>query len=108
MREQSVPAARTNVLACTILAMQIPSRMRKLEQQRKAPKHDEASRPAQYGESSPQQNYPKQVHNIDYDGYGPPENFKKNFGPPLQERKERAFDYRSNHYSQGGGMSDQG
>jgi hypothetical protein len=52
---------------------------RKLEQQRKTPKQNEAPRP-RYNDN--QCNYPKPVHNIDSDGCGPPENWEKNFGPP--------------------------
>jgi hypothetical protein len=44
---------------------------RKLEQQRKTSKPDEAPRP-RHNES--QHNYPKHVHNIDSDGCGTPEN----------------------------------
>jgi hypothetical protein len=44
---------------------------RKLEQQRKIAKPDEALRP-RYSDN--QRNYPKHVHTIDSDGYGPPEN----------------------------------
>jgi hypothetical protein len=62
----------------------------KLVQQRKAPKNDEASRPARYNDN--QCGYPKLVHNIDSDGCGPPEDWEKNFGPPPQERNQRAFD----------------
>jgi hypothetical protein len=45
--------------------------IRKLEQQRKVSKPDEAPRP-QYNKS--QRSYPKLVHNINFDGCGPPEN----------------------------------
>jgi hypothetical protein len=44
---------------------------RKLEQQRKVAKPDEATRP-RYSDN--QHNYLKLVHSIDSDGYGPPEN----------------------------------
>jgi hypothetical protein len=57
---------------------------RKLEQQRKAPKDDEASMPTRYNDNH--HSYPKQVHSIDSDGSRPPENCEKNFGPPPQER----------------------
>jgi hypothetical protein len=57
---------------------------RKLRQQRKASKHDEASRPPCYNDN--QRSYPKQVHSIDSDGCGTLENREKNFGPPPQER----------------------
>jgi hypothetical protein len=81
---------------------------RKLEQQRKVRKHDEASRPTRYSENRPHNSYPKDVNNINFDGCGPLENWEKNFEPPPQERKERAFDHRTNHYSQRGGMSSRG
>jgi hypothetical protein len=73
----------------------------KLEQQRKAPKHDEASRPTHYNNN--QHNYPKHVHNIDSDGCGPPKNWEKNFRSPPQERSKKTFDHRSNQYNQRGG-----
>jgi hypothetical protein len=41
-------------------------------------------------------------------GYGPPENWEKNFGPPPQERNERTFDHRENQYNQRGGMPSRG
>jgi hypothetical protein len=50
---------------------------RNLEQQRKAPKHNEASRTAYYNDN--QRNYPKQVCNIDSDDCGPTENWENNF-----------------------------
>jgi hypothetical protein len=43
----------------------------KLEQQRKVAKPDEAPRP-RYSDN--QRNYPKPIHNIDFDGCGPLEN----------------------------------
>jgi UDP-2,3-diacylglucosamine pyrophosphatase LpxH len=45
---------------------------RKLEQQTKAPRHDETPRLAHYYPN--QCSYPKQVHNIDSDDCGPSEN----------------------------------
>jgi hypothetical protein len=77
---------------------------RKLEQQRKSPKHGEASRPARYSDNS-QCSYPKQVNTIDFHGSKPLENWEKNFGPPSQERGERIFDHRTNQYNQGGAPS---
>jgi hypothetical protein len=50
---------------------------RKLEQQRKVSKADEAPRP-RHNES--QCSYPKSVHNINSDGCGPPENWRKILG----------------------------
>jgi hypothetical protein len=52
---------------------------RKLEQQRKVAKPDEAPRP-RYSDN--QHNYPKHVHCIDSDGCRPIENWEKNFGGP--------------------------
>jgi hypothetical protein len=75
---------------------------RKLEQERKALKHNKAIRPMWYSEKKPHNNYLKHVNNIDSDGCGLPKNWEKNFGPPPQERKERAFNYRRDHYNQRG------
>jgi hypothetical protein len=50
---------------------------RKLEQQRKISKPNEAPRP-RHNES--QHSYPKPMHNIDSDGCGPPENCEKIMG----------------------------
>jgi hypothetical protein len=52
---------------------------RKLEQQRKISKPDEAPR---HRHNKSQRSYPKPVHNIDSDGCGPPENWEKNYGTP--------------------------
>jgi hypothetical protein len=52
---------------------------RKLEQQRKVSKADKAPRP-HHNES--QCSYPRPMHNIDFDGCGPPENWEKNYGTP--------------------------
>jgi hypothetical protein len=57
---------------------------RKLEQQREAPKHDEASRPTHYNDNN-QCSYPKQVHSIDSNGYKPPGKWEKNFGCPRKK-----------------------
>jgi hypothetical protein len=58
---------------------------RKVEQQRKAPKESEASKPARYNKGRPSTNnydsISKHVNSIDSDGYGPPENWEKFFGP---------------------------
>jgi hypothetical protein len=51
----------------TIISKSVVLHFHKLEQQRKSPKHDEASRPACYNDN--QYSYPKQVNNIDSDGY---------------------------------------
>jgi hypothetical protein len=47
---------------------------RKLKQQRKVPKHDEASRSACYNDNILHNNYPKHVNNIYSNGFGSPEN----------------------------------
>jgi hypothetical protein len=48
----------------------------------------------------------KQIHNIDSDRCGPPENWEKNFRPPQPESRNRAFDTRKNyHHPRGGCMS---
>jgi hypothetical protein len=64
---------------------------RKLEQQRKTSKPDEAPRP-RYNDS--QCSYPERVHSIDSDDCEPPENWEKNFGTPPQQRNPRTFDQR--------------
>jgi ribosomal protein L32E len=57
----------------------------KLDQQWKVPKENECSRPTKYSKSrGSTMNFDtshKQIHNIDSDGCGPPENWEKNFGP---------------------------
>jgi hypothetical protein len=73
---------------------------RKLKQQRKTSKPNEAPR-SRYNDS--QRSYPKLVHSIDSHGCGPPENWEKNFGTPPQERNQRTFDQRFTQYSQRGG-----
>jgi hypothetical protein len=65
----------------------------KFEQQRKISKPDEAPRP-RYTEN--QHSYPKPVHNINFDGCGPPENWEKNYGAPPQQTHQRSFDQRFN------------
>jgi hypothetical protein len=77
----------------------------KLEQQSKIPKLDEAPRPCY---SDNQCNYPKPLHNIDSDGYGPPENWEENFRGPSQERNSRTFDQRSPQYNKRGRASNCG
>jgi hypothetical protein len=53
----------------------------KLEQQRKTPKHDDASRPTHYNDN--QCSYPKQVHSIDSD----------------HKPSQRTFDHKPNQYN---------
>jgi hypothetical protein len=62
---------------------------RKLEQQRKTLKQDEASRSPRYNNN--ECSYLKEVHNIHSDGYDPMENWEKNFGSPPQQRSQRTF-----------------
>jgi hypothetical protein len=52
---------------------------RKLEQQRKISKADEAPRPCH---NENQHSYPNPVHGINSDGCGPQENWEKNYGTP--------------------------
>jgi hypothetical protein len=78
---------------------------RKLEQQRKVSKPDEATRPY-YNDN--QCSYPRHVHNIDSDGCRPSENWEKNFGQSPQKRNPRTFDQRSPTYNQRGGTPNRG
>jgi hypothetical protein len=66
---------------------------RKLEQQRKTSKLDEALRP-HYNKN--QNNHPRHVHNINSDGCGPLENWEKNYGTHSHPTKERVPDQRFN------------
>jgi hypothetical protein len=52
--------------------------------------------------------YLKHTNNTNSNGCGPPENWEKNFRPPPQERNERAFDHKRDHYDQRGGMPSHG
>jgi hypothetical protein len=81
----------------------------KLDQQRKVPKENKASRPTQYSksrESTMSFNTPhKQIHNIDSDGCGPPENWKKNYGPPQLKSRSRTFDTKRDYHHPRGGYT---
>jgi hypothetical protein len=66
---------------------------------------DEAPRP-RHNES--QRNYPKPVHNVDFDGCGPPKNWEKNYGTPSQQTNQRTSDQRFNQYNQRGGSTNRG
>jgi hypothetical protein len=79
---------------------------RKLEQQRKTPKQDEAPRPPRYNDN--QCSYPKPVHNINSDICRPLENWDKNFRPPPQERSQSTFHQGPNQYHQRGGAPGRG
>jgi hypothetical protein len=79
---------------------------RKLEQQRKISKPDEAPKPHH---SENQRSYPKPVHNIDSDRCGPPENWEKNYITPSQQTNHSTTsDQRFNQYNQRGGSTNQG
>jgi hypothetical protein len=79
---------------------------RKIEQQRKASKPDEASRP-HHNES--QRGYPKPMHSIDSDGCGPLENWEKNYGTPSQQTNHSTTtDQRFNQYNQRDGSTNRG
>jgi hypothetical protein len=78
---------------------------RKLEQQRKVPKSDEAPR-NRYGDN--QCNYLRPVHNISPNGDIPLGNWGKNSGGPPQQRDPRTFDQISPQYNQRGRASNRG
>jgi hypothetical protein len=42
-------------------------------------------------------NATKQIHSIDSDGCGPPENWKKIFGHPQPENRNKVFDIRKDY-----------
>jgi hypothetical protein len=65
---------------------------RKLEQQQKVAKLDEASR-VHYSDNHC--NYPKPVHNIDSDGDGASKNWNKSYRAPPLQTDSRTFDQRS-------------
>jgi hypothetical protein len=44
------------------------------------------------------ENAHKQIHNIESDGCGPPENWENNFGPPQVENKDKAFETRKDYH----------
>jgi hypothetical protein len=84
----------------------------KLGQQRKTVNENQSSRPFKYsksreGTSSFDASY-KQVHNIDSDGRGPPENWEKNFRPLRPESDNRMHDSRRDHHQARGGYSRRG
>jgi hypothetical protein len=84
----------------------------KLDQQRKVPKESESSRPTKYSKSRENvmsfHTSHKQVHNIDSDGCGPPENWEKNFGPPQSKNRSRAFDSRREYHNLRGSYTNRG
>jgi hypothetical protein len=70
----------------------------KLGQKRKSASENESSRPFKYskrkeGHLSFDTSH-KQVHNIDLDGCGPPENWEKIFRPPRPKIENMAYDPR--------------
>jgi hypothetical protein len=88
------------------------SHFRKLDQQRKVTSENKGSRSFNYtinkeGEASFDIAC-KQVHIIDSDGYGPPENWDKNFRPPWQESENRLYDSRKDHQQNNGGYPSRG
>jgi hypothetical protein len=85
---------------------------RKLDQQKKVPRENEASRPAKYNKSREStisfDNVTKQIHSIDLDGCGPPESWEKYFGPLQLENRNRAFDTRKDYNHPRGGYTSRG
>jgi hypothetical protein len=78
----------------------------KLGQQRQTANENKSSRPTKYSKSK--ENTPnfdtihKQVHNIDSDGCGPPENWEKKFRPPRLESENRTYTPRRDYNPRGG------
>jgi hypothetical protein len=78
----------------------------KLEQQRKISRPHEAPRSHQ---NEIQRSYPKPVNSINSDGYGPPENWEKNYKTSSQQTQQRTTsDQRFNQYSQRDGSANRG
>jgi hypothetical protein len=79
---------------------------RKLGQQRKTINESEGSRPVKYSKSKEStSNFDtthKQVHSIDSDGCGPPENWEKIFRPLRLESKSRMYHHRRDYHPRGG------
>jgi hypothetical protein len=84
----------------------------KLCQQRKTLNENEGSRPAKYSKSrestSSFDTTHKQVHSIDSDGCGPPENWEKDFRPPRLESETRTYNPRRDYHHPRGGYSNRG
>jgi len=77
---------------------------RKLEQQRKAPKETETSRPGKFQHNRSTSTQQRAVNSIDSDGCGPPENWEKNYEDPRSpQRKEKSFDSRRDQNDRRGG-----
>jgi hypothetical protein len=74
-------------------------------QQRKTMNENKGSSPAKYsksGENSPHSDTThKQVHSIDSNGCGPPENWEKNFRPPRLESEIRTYTPRKDYNPRG-------
>jgi hypothetical protein len=83
-----------------------------LDQQRKATSKNEGSRPFKYTRNKEGaasfDTTRKQVHNINSDGCGPPENWDKNFRPPQQESENKMYDSRKYHQQNRGSYPNQG
>jgi hypothetical protein len=84
----------------------------KLDQQRKVPKENRASRPTKYSKSREStmsfDDAYKQIHNINSDGCGPPENWEKIFEPLQQENKNIAFATRKDYHHPRGSYTNRG
>jgi hypothetical protein len=85
---------------------------RKLDQQRKVPKENEASRSTKYNKSREStmsfDDVTKQIHSTDSDGCGPLENWEKHFGPPEPENRNISFDTRKDYHHPRGGYTSYG
>jgi hypothetical protein len=88
------------------------SHFRKLDQQTKVTSENEGSRPFKYTRNKEGVGsfniVHKQVHGIDSNGSGPPENWDKNFRPLRSESKNRIFDSRKDHQQNRGGYPSRG
>jgi hypothetical protein len=85
---------------------------RKLDQKRKVPKENKASRPTKYNKSREVtmsfKNAHEQIHIIYPDGCGPPENWEKNFGPPQLNNRNMTFNTRKDYHHLRGGYTSRG
>jgi hypothetical protein len=83
-----------------------------LDQQRKVSKENEASRLTKCNKSREGtmsfKNAHKQIHIIDLDGCGPPENWEKNFRPPQLDNRNRTFETRKDYHHPIGGYTSRG
>jgi hypothetical protein len=83
------------------------SHFHELDQQRKVTSENEGSRPFKYTRNKEVvasfDTAHKQVHHIDSNGCGPPENWDKNFRPPRQESENGVYESRKDHQQNRGG-----